>query len=261
MRDAIREFLRRLLPAKLRSRLKFFGFRYRCPFCQSYLRSFLPYGLRIPVLQHYQVIGGGYRHNALCPVCGSLDRERLLYLFLRSNTDVFDTPRKRLLHIAPEARVADILRAHSKVDYLTADLNSREVMLRMDIVDICFRANSFDAIICNHVLEHVIDDRKGMSELFRTLKPGGWAILQVPLSLALNHTCEDHSKTTPRARAEAFGQSDHVRIYARDDYEHRLAQAGFKVDSFNWIAAPDNFGGRKNVFGLNEQECVYFLRK
>ena len=84
--------------------------------------------------------------------------------------------------------------------------------------------------------------------------------MQVPLSLSLNHTYEDNSKMTPEAREEAFGQSDHVRIYAKD-YEHRLAQAGFKVDIFRWITSPDNFGGRRNMFGLNEQECVYFLRK
>jgi len=175
------------------------------------------------------------------------------------NTDVFDTP-KRLLHVAPETRVADILFAQTNVDYLTADLHSREAMLRMDITDIRFPDSSFDAIICNHVLEHIIDDRKAMSELFRTLKPGGWAILQVPMSPSLEHTYEDASKTTAQAREEAFGQWDHVRIYAQD-YEQRLAQAGFTVDIFRWTTRPDNFGGRKNVFGLNEQECVYFVRK
>jgi SAM-dependent methyltransferase len=199
------------------------GFKYRCPFCRSYLRAFLPFGSKSPALQDNHVIGGGYRDNALCPVCDSLDRERLLYLFLLWNTDVFDTA-KRLLHVAPETRVADILFAQTHVDYLTADLHSREAMLTMDITDIRFPDSSFDAIICNHVLEHIIDDRKAMSELFRTLKPGGWAILQVPMSPSLEHTYEDASKTTPQAREEAFGQWDHVRIYAQD-YEQRLAQA------------------------------------
>jgi len=265
MRAALRAFLRSLIPSKLRPTLKHIYYvhclrlRYRCPFCKSYLRAFLPYGSKISVLKDHHVVGGGHRENALCPVCGSLDRERLLYLFLLWNTDLFDTP-KTLLHVAPEPRVANILAAQTHVDYLTADLHSKEVMLTMDITDIRLPDSSFDAIICNHVLEHVVDDRKAMSELLRTLKPGGWAILQVPLSLSLNHTYEDNSKMTPEAREEAFGQSDHVRIYAKD-YEHRLAQAGFKVDIFRWITSPDNFGGRRNMFGLNEQECVYFLRK
>lgn len=262
MRAAIRVFLRRLIPAKLRPALKaifFFGSRYRCPFCRSYLRALLPYRPKISVLQEHHVIAGGYREHALCPVCGSKDRDRLLYLFLSCKTDIFDAP-KRLLHVAPEARVAAILSGQTHLDYLTADLHSDKVMLKMDITDIRFPDNSFDAIICNHVLEHVIDDRKAMSELFRTLKPGGWAILQVPMSPSLEHTYEDASKTTPQAREAAFGQWDHVRIYAKD-YEQRLAQAGFKVDIFRWTTSPDNFGGRRNVFGLNEQECVYFLRK
>jgi SAM-dependent methyltransferase len=224
------------------------------------VRAFLPFGSRIPVLQDNQVIGGGYRDNALCPVCGSLDRERLLYLFLRSKTDVFDTP-TRLLHVAPEPRLGEMLLAQANVHYLSADLHARNVMLIMDITDICFPDSSFDAIICNHVLEHVTDDRRAMAELARTLKPDGWAIVQVPLSLVLTHTREDPSKTTPQAREEAFGQWDHVRIYAGHDYEHRLARAGFEVSVFRWTAAADNFGGRRNVFGLNEKESVYFLRK
>jgi SAM-dependent methyltransferase len=256
------ETLRRLIPAGLRRALKalfFFGFRYRCPFCRSRLRALLPYGHAISALPKHHVIAGGYREHALCPVCGSKDRDRLLYLFLSRKTDVFDAP-KRLLHVAPEPRVAAILSGQTNLDYLTADLHSDKVMLKMDITDIRLPDRSFDAIICNHVLEHVVDDRKAMSELFRILKPGGWAILQVPMSPSLEHTYEDASKTTPEAREEAFGQWDHVRIYAKD-YEQRLTQAGFTVDVFRWTTAPERFGGRRNVFGLNEQECVYFLRR
>lgn len=268
MKDAVETSLRTLIPVKFRPRLRAtyekascFGFRYKCPFCNSRLRKFLPAGLKLPVLEEKKVVGGRWRPNARCPTCGSSDRERLLYLCMLYKTDIFERP-QRLMHVAPEANVADILRTKATVDYLTADMDisSRNALVQMDITDIQFADNSFDAIICNHVLEHVIDDRKAMSELYRTLKPGGWAILQVPLSLSLSNTYEDFSITTTKGREEAFGQRDHVRIYAKD-YEDRLAQAGFKVNIFEWVTEAENFGGRQNVFGLNEEERIYFVSK
>ena len=222
-------------------------------------KNISPVWFRVFCSQKKKIVGGGYRANALCPVCGSFDRERLVYLYLLNKTDIFEKP-KKLLHVAPEVRLADILRSKVNIDYLTADISSKNVMVEMDITDIRFPNNSFDAIICNHVLEHIIDDGKAMSELYRTLKPGGWAILQVPLSLTLKNTYEDFSITTITGREEAFGQGDHVRIYA-EDYQGRLAQAGFKVNVFKWATEAENFGGRRNVFGLNQEECVYFSIK
>jgi predicted SAM-dependent methyltransferase len=205
------------------------------------------------------VVGGGYRPNALCPICGSIDRERLLYLYLLHKTDIFEKPGK-LLHVAPESRLKKLFQTKKSVDYLTADLFSTDVMVKMDITAIQFSDDYFDAIICNHVLEHIIDDGKAMSELYRILKPGGWAILQVPLSLTLKSTYEDFSISTTEGREKAFGQFDHVRIYAKD-YQDRLAKAGFKVNIFNWASEAGNFGGKRNLFGLNEEEPVYFVSK
>jgi predicted SAM-dependent methyltransferase len=269
MKARIKVFLKRLIPVKFQPRLKtmyktgtrisYFGFRYKCPLCNSRLRTFLPLGHNFPILKEKKVIGGGYRQNALCPICGSSDRERLLYLYLLHKTDIFDN-HKKLLHVAPESKVENILRTKANIDYLTADIASKNVMVKMDITDIQFPDSSFDSIICNHVLEHIIDDGKAMSELYRTLKPGGWSILQVPLSLTLKNTYEDFSITTRMGREEAFGQGDHVRIYA-EDYLDRLAQAGFKVNVFKWVTQAEDFGGRRNVFGLNEEECVYFVSK
>jgi SAM-dependent methyltransferase len=266
MKEALKALLKMMIPVKFRPRLRatyervsYFGFRYKCPLCNSRLKTFLPFGFTFPVLKAKKVVGGGYRQNALCPICGSLDRERLLYLYLLHKTDIFEKP-KKLLHVAPEARLTARLRAKADIDYLTADISSKDVMVEMDITDIRFPDESFDAIICNHVLEHIIDDGKAMSELYRILKPGGWAILQVPLSLTLKNTYEDFSITTSTAREEAFGQADHVRVYAAD-YQDRLAQAGFRVSVFKWVTEAENFGGRRNVFGLNEEECVYSVSK
>jgi len=247
---------------RLRSAYKqasYFGFTRRCPFCRSHLRRFLPSGFTFQVLKDQHVVGGGYRAEALCPVCESVDRERLLYLFLRHKTDIFQKPLK-VLHVAPEARVAEALQSTANLDCLTADISGKNVMTRMDITDIQFPDASFDVIICNHVLEHIVDDGKAMSELYRALKPGGWAILQVPISLRLTKTFEDASITAAADREQAFGQDDHVRIYARD-YEDRLVNAGFTITVFRWVSEAHNFGGPRNVFGLNEEEGVYFVTK
>lgn len=219
----------------------------------------LPFGLDIPVLKEKKVVGAGYRPNACCPVCKSFDRERLLYLFLLHETNIFAKP-QALLHVAPEPRLSEILQARPSIDYLTADKHSAGVMVRMEITNIQYHECRFDSIICNHVLEHVVDDRKAIRELYRVLRPDGWAILQVPVSMTLGKTYEDSCITTEEDRERAFGQSDHVRIYA-DDYVDRLEEAGFNVDIFDWTTDATNYGGDTNRFGLDTKERIYFACK
>jgi predicted SAM-dependent methyltransferase len=192
-------------------------------------------------------------------VCGSLDRERLVFLYLRHRTDIFAKPHA-LLHVAPEPRIASALQAAPSVAYVSIDLQSPRVMARADVSNLAFPDNSFDAILCNHVLEHVTDDGRAMREIHRTLKPGGWAVLQVPISRLLPQTYEDASKATASEREAAFGQHDHVRIYSTD-YADRLNQAGFNVDVFRWIEDSEQFGGPGNSFGLNSEEAIYIAHK
>jgi SAM-dependent methyltransferase len=236
-------------------KVRHFGLRYRCPFCNSNLHCFLPFGLSLPVLREKCVIGGGIRPNARCPVCASIDRERLVWVYLRNRANI-TSRRCRLLHVAPEGVLRRKLQELANLDYLSADLYATDVMVKMDITDIQFPADEFDAIICNHVLEHVVDDRRAMSELYRVLKPGGWAILQVPISEVLEATYEDFSIVDPSAREQAFGQEDHVRLYARD-YPNRLREAGFDVRPFEWWKEPADFGGPENRFGLLPRETLY----
>jgi SAM-dependent methyltransferase len=233
----------------------YFGFRYKCPFCRRRFRKFLPCGHKHHVLKDTNVVGAGHRLNCRCPRCRSRDKERLLYLYLVNETDVFDE-HVRLLHVAPERNLNKELSKHRNIDYLTANLNPWAGMVKMDITDIQYDDGSFDAIICCHVLEHVSDDRKAMSELHRTLRPGGWAILQVPISLSLNNTVEDATITTPEGREKAFGQADHVRLYGKD-YKDRLEQAGFSVTEFKWTKSNKYYGGSANRYGLNEDEVIY----
>ncbi len=239
-------------------KLRFYGGRYYCPLCNSNVRQLRPYGFRFPVLYEKQVIGGGYRSNARCPVCKSSERERLLYLYLTRRTDLFTRPVK-LLHVAPEPGLSALFENRLEIDYLTADLNSDRVMVKMDITDIGYPDEHFDVIICNHVLEHIPEDRKAMGELYRVLKTGGFAVLQVPIGLALEETFEDLSVTDPQQREAVFGQSDHVRIYARD-YSERLAGAGFRVEVFEWWDDPE-FSEADNKYGLLAHESLYLAHR
>lgn len=266
MREYLKTAFYRIVPVRAQpslraklARVYHLGWRHRCPLCRAWLRAFEPHGFDFPVLRRYHVVGGGWRPEARCPVCKSRDRDRLLYLYLRCRTDLFSRPQK-VLHVAPEAALTTVLARRRTLDYLTADLMMPGVMEEMDVTRIRHPDGTFDAIICCHVLEHVPEDRQAMREFHRTLKPGGWAILQVPLSTVLERTLEDPSVQAPEDRERIFGQADHVRIYARD-YLDRLAEAGFSVEVFRWSDAPMQFGGPTNRFGLNPEEAVFVGHK
>jgi len=255
-RDLVPQPQRAQLQSAVR-RVAYFGFGYYCPLCRSRLRNWLPFGLDLPVLARAGVVGGGRRENALCPVCYSSDRERLSYLYLWRRTDLFARP-QRLLHVAPERHLRAALLKSACVSYVSADLEAPDVMLRMDVVRAPFSDGTFDAVICNHVLEHVPQDRAAMAEILRLLKPGGWALMQVPIGLALEKTIEDPRVRAPEEREAAFGQRDHVRIYARD-YKDRLEDAGFlvHVETFVGELAADE----AERCGLDTRENLYICRK
>jgi len=233
---------------------------FYCPFCKKHSKKFLPFGLNVPVLKEKNVVRGGYRLNAMCPHCHSTDRERLVYLYLENKSGALFARNKRfkLLHVAPEKNLRKTLIAKPNIDYLSADLNSPSSMVKMDITDIKYDDNTFDVVICNHVLEHIPDDQKAMAELYRVLKPGGWAILQVPISLSLNQTYEDPLVTSPEERERIFGQSDHVRIYAKD-YRDRLEEVGFFVEVYSFAKEFGDSAIRK--YGLSKDENIYICSK
>jgi len=213
--------------------------------------------LDFPIPKEKKVVGGGYRLNTTCPRCQSYDRERLEYLFLKKRTDLF-ARKIKLLHFAPEENLQKVLSTQPNIDYLTADLMAPDVMVKVDVTAISYPDDTFDAVICNHVLEHVPDDRRAMAELYRVLKPGGWAYLQVPMSLSLAETYEDPSITTPQGRQQAFGQADHVRIYARD-YKDRLEGAGFLVTVHSFARELRESSVRR--YALLKDEDVYLCTK
>lgn len=130
-----------------------------------------------------------------------------------------------MLHVSPEPVLGEKFKAQYR-DYVSIDLDGRKAMQAMDVTALTFPNETFDAVVCNHVLEHVPNDRAAMAEIYRVLKPGGWASLQVPIKGDM--TTEDPSVTDPAERQRMYGQEDHVRQYGRD-YVSRLKRAGFKV--------------------------------
>lgn len=208
------------------------GTARQCPVCGGGFRRFLPAGLDLPLFREKNIVGGGRAPEVVCPGCWSLNRERLLLLYLRAKTRIFAGP-TTLLHIAPEPGLSKILSRTPTIRYVSTDLGRGNVMVRSDVTQLPIRDQSCDAVICCHVLEHVIDDVAGMREICRVLRPGGWAILQVPIALSEAQTLEDFSVTSPEGRERLYGQSDHVRLYGRD-YRDRLEAAGFRVELYRY---------------------------
>ena len=183
-------------------------------------RKFLPYG--------YVKI----RPNVLSPGTLSLERHRLIWLYLKKETDFFQTPSK-VLHMAPEKAFISRLKKLSHLDYISCDIESPLADIKADICALPFDDNSFDWILCNHVLEHIPSDTKAMKELYRVLKPGGKALLQVPLDPKRDTTFEDNSITDKATRTKVFGQYDHVRVYGKDYFE-KLRAIGFQVNELQF---------------------------
>lgn len=219
-------FILNLIPRKYLIRISIFlrpilkiyfkGSKYTDPIDNSKYRKFLPYGY-----------GKNIRKNALCPGTLSLERHRLLWLFLERNTTFFNDKLK-VLHFAPEQPFYKKFKSIKNWNYITCDLNSPLADIKADICKLPFKNSEFDLIICNHVLEHIDNDFKAMEEIYRVLKKNGIGILQVPIDESLSITFEDKTIIDPKIKSELFGQYDHVRKYGKDFYD-RLKSVGFKV--------------------------------
>ncbi len=228
--------------------LAYAGRGVQCPVCGARYRRFMPYG-------YVET-----RKNALCPRCLALERHRLLWLWIERCTDML-TSAPEFLHIAPEVC---LMRKFNKIytdgnaaRYVTADLESPLAKVKMDVQAIPFPENSFDVVFCNHILEHVDDDRLAMREMHRVMRPGGWGVMLSPVDDSRAETFEDDSITDPAERTRIFGQYDHRRIYGRD-YADRLRSAGFEVEEIDYFAVlpPEE----QKLYGLR-REILYIVRK
>ncbi len=272
MTFSLKNLLKRAIPLKYRllryamsEKLKYYpqrlvnlGDRVQCPFCGWTFARFLPSRMGSRPFAGDSPRGDDCTVNTLCPRCHSHGRERLLYLYLTHKTDLFSHSDRYLLHVAPEPCLERVLRRFIGPRCLTTDLDQPGVGVRMDITAIPNPASSFDVILCCHVLEHVIDDRAAMAEIYRVLRPDGFAVLQVPISLELAKTYEDPTIVSPEARLRAFGQHDHVRLYGID-YTERLRSVGFFVRTYS---STGEFGqDAVERYGLISEERIFVCSK
>lgn len=247
----LRQLIKVLTPRKYRPRIKqicrsafYFGNQFVCPCCNGHFRKFLTFAVKP-------------RQNAQCPGCDSLERHRLLWLYLKDKTNFFKDNLK-VLDVAPMDFFQQNCKGLTNLDYMSADISSPTAMVKMDITNTSLPDNQFDCIICYHVLEHIPDDRKAMKEMFRILKPGGWAILQSPVDSSRDETFEDPDMVSPEEQERVFGESGHIRIYGLD-YKNRLEAAGFSVKLDNYCRELEDDLIKK--YGLLKDEPIYFCSK
>ena len=222
-------------------KLRYSGNKNYCTVCGFNSRMFLPFG-------------DTKRESAMCQNCRSLERHRALITFLRIKTNFFKS-QKKVLHFAPEDCFINLFKKQHKNKYLTADLYA-PAMLKMDITNIEFPDNSFNIIICNHVLEHIPNDIKAMNEIWRVLKNNGWAVLNVPTS-GKENTWEDEKIISKSDRLKFFGHEEHVRYYGKD-YKDRLSSIGFDVE----VVFPGDFLNSDEIKkqSIIENDPIYFCR-
>jgi len=245
--------------------------KYYCPVCNRKINRFYP--LPKFFFNNAKKYGYPYRGKAetlnyqsySCPICGSTDRDRLYALYILNYlVSTKNDTQISIIDIAPSSPISDYIRkiiseSIHNMSYRTADIAKEDVDDKIDITDmLCYDNNQFDFFICSHVLEHVADDNKALSELYRILKPGGLGILMVPICLAIKETDEDPTVTDEGERWRRFGQNDHVRLYSKNGFIDRVGKAGFLLHQYG----KEYFG--KKVFmecGITEQSILYIAEK
>jgi SAM-dependent methyltransferase len=264
MKPLLKSMLNKRTRIALR-RLYFYGSQYNCNVCNSNVKKMFDSGYSFPILRELDVIGGELMPADTCPICFSNGRTRLLFSYLSKELKISDPSfRSNVLHVAPEYGIVQGLKTNPNLAYAAVDISPKDYdrdigsVKQCDITAIDYHDDSFDLIICSHVLEHVPDDRQAIRELFRVLRPNGTAILQVPISGFLMHTVEDPNLRDPRERERRFGQHDHVRIYGAD-YPSRLREGGFLVEIFDPIERWDESFIEKTR--INRRERIYVGRK
>lgn len=267
-----RDILKRYLPAKIAravkqaelnlNRLIYKGEEFYCPYCSHSFRKFYPGGITNQLIETMDVIGAGIRQNMVCPGCGSTDRDRLLFAYFA--TEFKSSKPVKLLHIAPEPCISNYLKKNVTDSYVFGakfheGLYYAKNIDLIDLENLQYADNTFDWVVCNHVLEHVDNEKKSLSEILRVLVPGGKAVLQVPWTPKLEITLEDSSIVTELDRLMNYGQDDHLRLYGTD-YPKRLEKAGFTVQIIKPSDLPLITSGIKNL-SINSRELIFVGEK
>lgn len=234
-------------PFKWIAPLLYKGNNVHCPVCEKSFSKFLSYGSRV-----------AHRDNVLCPYDLTLERHRLMWLYLKDHSNFFTGQNLDVLHIAPEQCFHKRFKKQSNINYLTGDIISPIADLHFDLHKIPLEENRFDVVFCNHVLEHVDDAMQCMKELYRVMKNGGWGIMQVPQDLSRDKTYEDPSIIAPEEREKHFWQKDHLRLFGKD-YPDLLRSAGFAVKEFDKESNYDQ--NLQQYYRLAKTEILYIVSK
>jgi SAM-dependent methyltransferase len=234
-------------PFKKIAPLLFKGDSVECPVCGGKFSKFLSYGSNV-----------AHRDNVLCPRDLTLERHRLMWLYLRDHTQFFSEQPIELLHIAPEQCFHGLFKKQANLNYLTGDLVSPIADMHFDLHHIPLEDNRFDVVFCNHVLEHVDDANQCLRELYRVMKSGGWGIMQVPQDMNLEKTLEDQTIVSASEREKYYRQKDHVRLFGRD-YPDWLRNAGFTVCEF--LMSEYYSTEQIERFRLPKDEILYIVSK
>lgn len=211
------------------------GKKHQCNVCNKQLKTFV-------LLENTDL---------LCPFCGSLSRNRRLWKLINDNNSI----NGNTLHFSPSRSLYRTLKAQKNINYYSTDFEDEFLAdYKFDITNIKQEANKFDTIICYHILEHIVEDKSAMHELYRVLKPHGTIFIQTPFKEG--DIYEDYSINTPEDREIHFGQNDHVRIYSIDGLKYRLESVGFKIQIIKFDKHKDDL-----FFGFKSPETVIIATK
>jgi SAM-dependent methyltransferase len=239
MLTGLKKIVKRYLLLKLLN-----GNNVQCNICGNSFSTMLPYLTRT---------------NAKCPNCNSLERTRLLWYYIQRKNLLF--PKMNLLHVAPESCLYKIFEKkdlnYRPIDKFEKGYQYPKLTYNMDVTSLIFDDDYFEGVICIHVLEHVLEDRKAISEFYRVIKGGGWAIILVPFDENLSITFEDSKIVNPEERLKYFGQTDHVRVCG-NDYIRRFEEAGFIIEDLDFDKTISQDDILKFVF---KDEKIFLLRK
>lgn len=215
--------------------LFYLGKKHQCSVCSKKLKSFV-------LLEN---------NDLLCPFCGSLSRNRRLWVLLHSNRNL----KGNILHFSPPRSMYRKLKENTNIQYYSTDFEDEFLAdHKFDITNINQKTEKFETIICYHILEHIMEDKKAIAELYRVLKPKGNIYIQTPFKNG--DIYEDASITSPEARLKHFGQHDHVRIYSVNGLKNKLENQGFKVSVENFKEQKDDF-----YWGFKSPETVLIVTK
>ena len=252
---------KKLLPFELRIFFRKLNWKRRY-IQQLILKKSLPHKVYCPIAKREfkRFIKSG--NDLLTPSNGARCRQRMVWHYLENELNIRNA-RLRLLHIAPEYSFFQVLNKQKNIDYVPGDkmvlgYSNQKGINHIDLTDLKFEDSSFDCILANHVLEHITDDKKAMTEIYRTLKTEGVGVITIPIDENLDKTYEDSSVVSPKDREKHFGQWDHVRIYA-PDIKERFEQAGFKVEMNRYL---NKFSKEeKEKYGFMDGTIIIVLRK